>query len=184
MIVALAAFVEGLVLVNIYFPGSAVILIGVVAQKGNAMGATHVVLVTMAAFLISGVVNYAIGYFGLHKVIKRFGGDAWLQQAERWYEQSGHKAILTSYMHPNLGAFVSVACGNARYSFISFLKFAAIGAVAWNTLWGLVVYRFADVAKSAATQSWSVIALLLMWAAFAFIKGFVKYEIPTEALEK
>ncbi|MES2471044.1 MAG: VTT domain-containing protein [Patescibacteria group bacterium] len=172
MIVGLAAFIEGLVLINIYFPGSAVIVIGVIAEKGDAKGAALVVLTTTIAFILSGVVNYFIGYYGLHSIIKKFGGETWLKQAEAWYQRSGNKAILASYMHPNLGAFISVACGNARYNFARFLQYAATASICWNILWGIIVFNFATMMGRAVTQGWPVIVLLLTWAIVVFIKGY------------
>ena len=172
IIVGLAAFIEGLVLVNIYFPGSAVILIGVVAKKDDPVGAMQVVIVTIIAFLLAAIVNYALGYFGLYTLIRKLGGGEWLKKAEGWYERSGHRAILTSFIHPNLGAFISVACGNARFPFTKFMLYAVVGALLWNTLWGVVVYNFANIMASAATQGWSVAALLLIWTMVAFVKGW------------
>lgn len=167
-IVGLSAFVEGLVLINLYFPGSAVILIGVITFRGDPIGAASVVVVTMFAFILAANCNYAIGYFGLHNLIKRLGGGPALGKAHRWYEAKGHRAVLLSYWHPNIGAFVAVACGNGRFGYHRFLRFAVIAVFTWNTLWGFLAYHFASLAKETATQPLILLSAFVLWTMSTF----------------
>lgn len=174
-IVGLSAFVEGLVLVNLYFPGSAVILIAVITFRGDPIGAASVVTVTMFAFVLAAFCNYAIGFFGLHHLIRRLGGGPWLDKAHRWYEAKGHRAVLLAYWHPNLGAFVAVACGNGHLDFHRFLRFVIVAVIAWNTLWGALAYHFASLAKQTATQPFVLLAAFLLWTAVRFSMAFFKH---------
>lgn len=173
-IVGLSAFIEGLVLVNLYFPGSAVILIGVISFRGDSIGAASVVVVTMLAFILAANCNYAFGFFGLHDLIKRLGGGLWLEKAHRWYDTKGHRALLLSYWHPNLGAFVAVACGNARLDYHRFLCLVVIAIIAWNTLWGFLAYNFASLAKETATQPLILLSAFVLWTLIAFFSTLIK----------
>lgn len=71
LLVGFAAFIEGVVLINFYFPGSAVILVGVIVAHGNPLLATKTVAITVLSFFVAACLNYAIGYFGMHEVIVR-----------------------------------------------------------------------------------------------------------------
>ncbi len=167
-IVGLSAFIEGLVLVNLYFPGSAVILIGVITFRGNPVAAASVVAVTMFAFILAANCNFAIGFFGLHHLIRRLGGGRWLEKAHSWYEAKGCHALLLSYWHPNFGAFVAVACGNGRLNYNRFLRITAIAILAWNTFWGILAYHFASLAKETATQPLILLMFFALWTVGQF----------------
>lgn len=172
--VALAALVEGIVLANLYLPGSAVIILGVAAARGNPSEAFVVVAITTSMFILAAVLNYLIGYIGLHRCIRHLGGGRLLDDAQERYSRQGTKALLIASFHPNFAAFVAVACGIAKFPVKRFLSVAALGTVLWNILWGIVAYNLADVVENVATQPGLMFGLLATWSLVAFVAGLFK----------
>ena len=152
VIVAIAAFVEGIVLINFWFPGSAVIILGMVASRGNPMQATLIVAVVSLAFSLAAQVNYLIGFAGLHGIVARWGGKEWLNRSRRNYERYGVYTIPPTFVHPNLGAFMSVTCGISRLKWRQFVLISVAATCVWNCVWGVVSYFLADGLANVATN--------------------------------
>lgn len=174
-IVAVSAFVEGLVLINLYFPGSVVIILGVLSQRDNPVSAGVVVALAVLGFSLAACLNYALGYYGVYSIIARLGGRVWLERAHDWHLRHGRNAILMSYVHPNVGAFVAVASGKARYSFVSFVCFACIGIGMWSCVWGIMTYHFGQFVKTVATQPELILGGLILWSFSTFLFAWSRH---------
>ena len=174
VIVFMSALVEGLVLINLYFPGSAVILLGVAAARGSPLQAAMVVLVASIAFVLSGCINYAIGRTGLYWLVNRLGGTSWLLKAQQTYRRHGAVIIPVAYVHPNLGAFISVSAGVSRLAFGRFALLCLVGVACWNALWGVIAYLFASTVAQLATQPMLLLCLLITWTTIAFLSGLLR----------
>lgn len=173
-IVLFAAFLEGLVLINLYLPGSAVVLVAVVAARENLTEVCMLITLASFAFWITAQINYGIGRLGLHWIIIKFGGRSWLERANKWYAKYGAFVIVPTFFHPNLGGFVSVACGVGKYSLRKFMVISLLSVAGWNAVWGVLVYNASDVAEKAATTPWLLFAFLFTWSLAAFVIGFIK----------
>lgn len=174
VVVAGAALVEGLVLISLYFPGSAVILIGVAASRGDPIRAMVVVGVVIVAFVVAAHLNYALGYWGFYELIRKLGGRKLLDRAVRRYEKYGALILPPCYMHPNLGGFMAVASGIGRLRWRRFTMITIASITVWNVFWGVFAYYFAEVVESVATQPWLVVAGLGCWSLCAFVWGVAR----------
>lgn len=174
VIVAFAALIEGLVLVSLYFPGSGVILIGVASSQGDPLRAVFIVSVVTICFAVAANINYALGFYGIHGIIERFGGRKILDGSRKRYEKFGVLILIPSFIHPNLGGFMSVASGIARLRWRRFFVLSIISLSVWNVMWGIVAYNLSEVVEGAATQPGLVLTGLTIWAFVAFCVGFVK----------
>lgn len=178
-IVGVSALIEGLVLVNLYFPGSAVIAIAVIALRGQPAQAAMVVGITAVAFVVAAQINFLIGYYGVHALFLRMRGEAFLDRVKLWHARFGKWFIPLSFFHPNFGAFVAVACGKARYSPTKFMSLAASAILFWNTVWGLGVYSFSSAVQKAASNPWFILVALLGWTLVRFILTWSRYQTKT-----
>lgn len=181
IVVGCGALIEGIVLVNLYFPGSAVIVLGVVSNRGRPIEAAVLVSVASLSFIIASQLNYLIGRLGLQYVIAKCGGKQWLNQAHYRYTRYGVTIIPASFIHPNLGAFVAVVCGVARLDWKAFACLSSVSIVLWNIFWGLVVYSFADAVAKATTHPLILLLILLGWSLAAFVVGVVRHSSQTDA---
>lgn len=171
VIVAVAALIEGLVMINVYLPGSAVVLVAVAASRGDPLFGVAIVATASAAFLLAAQVNYALGYYGFHTLVARFGGNRWLETTGAWYRTHGALVLLPSYVHPSVGSFMSVTCGIVRLRWRRFLPLVALAIVLWNSFWGTLAYLLADPVRHVATNPYAVIVGLVVWAVAAGAYG-------------
>ena len=172
-VVFLAALIEGLVVINLYFPGSAVILLGV-ATAETPLGAIVVVILTTVAFIITAYLDFLLGYFGLHWIIEKLGGGKWLEQAHIRRERYGMYALPLSFIHPNLGGFMSVSCGVGRIRKSSFLLISSLSIISWNAVWGFLAYFMSSGVKKIATEPWLLLIAFIIWTTVAFLIGLSK----------
>lgn len=173
--VGIAALIEGLLVVNLYFPGSLVILIGVTAFRGSPLMVVMLVATVIAAFFLATIINYCIGYYGLHALISRLKADTQIQVVSEWHRKVGRWFVPLSFFHPNLSAFVAVACGRDRISPYRFFPIALIATIAWNSFWGGLTYSFGPLLKEAVAKPWLILGGLLLWAMLKMIRGFFGY---------
>ena len=175
LFVVVSALIEGLLVINLYFPGSLVILIGVTAFREQPAMVVLLVAMVAVAFFLATVINYCIGYFGLHALIRRLKVAAQIEKVSQWYQRFGRWFVPISFFHPNLSAFVSVACGRDRVSPYQFFSVAFVSITLWNAFWGFLTYRFGALFKEAAANPWLILAGLCLWAAAKLIRGLLLY---------
>lgn len=173
-IVGVAAFLEGVAVINLYFPGSLVVVLGVTSSLGNPSLAFLMVAVTILGFFLSSLLNYAIGYFGFHKLLLRIGGRKWFDQTQTWHKRHGCHALLLAYVHPNIGGLMAMACGNARLSLLDFIRPTILSILLWNTCWGFAAYSLAPTLRAAAANTWPIILGLTAWTLATFLRELLR----------
>lgn len=144
-LVFVGSFIEALLFVGIYFPGSLIIFLGVGLAPTPAHAVLAVLCITAGMFLGYNT-NYAMGKYGWYRVFMKLGMRASLEKAEFKMKQNDTRYILYTYWHPGLAAFTSTAAGilKTRYRRFAFLSFGAL--FIWNTIWGVVVYQIGESA--------------------------------------
>lgn len=144
-VVLISSFLEALLLIGLYYPGSFVIFIGVILAKTPAQAAAVVALVSIG-FLAAALVNYALGKYGWYRLLVRFGLTEALARAKERVERHAFKALVTSTAIPNFLALTATAAGILFFPFARFLLFVIPAIILWNTLWGTIVYLLGDAA--------------------------------------
>jgi membrane protein DedA with SNARE-associated domain len=139
-VVFLAAIAEGLLFINWYVPGSLVMVFGVLFARQAGLNPVVMVALIVGGFFVTSVLNYFVGRYGWYRVLLALGLKEPLHAMKRRVERHGHKAILVTYLHPNLGALAATCAGILGLAFDTFLIYSAIALIGWNALWGTVVY--------------------------------------------
>ena len=104
-----SAIIESIPVINIYFPGSSIILLAAAFSRQGSLNIYAVIFFTAASFCLTYAMNYWIGHAGWHKLFIKFGmGDA-LEKTKKQVERHGSWWIWISYVHPNVGALTSVS---------------------------------------------------------------------------
>jgi membrane protein DedA with SNARE-associated domain len=174
LIVLIAAVGEGIVLANLYFPGSAVIVLSISLLRGRPVDAVLAVVAASGGFTVASLLNYALGRYALHSLVDRLGGRAWLRRAERFQARWGKWALFMSYAHPNLGAFFAVNAGKATYPLWTFALVVSSATLFWNLLWGLLAYNFASVARNLVTSVFLIGTFITVWFVASFLYGALR----------
>ncbi len=138
----ISSFLEAMLFIGWYFPGSLVIFLGVASTTGNPEKAVQTVLAVCAGMLLGYIFNYLLGKFGWYKVLIKFGFKDELLKIEKRVQDKGMIGAFFFYVMPGMGCLLSTAFGVLKFNFFKFLSFTALMVFFWNILWGVLVYHF------------------------------------------
>jgi membrane protein DedA with SNARE-associated domain len=161
-IVFVGAFIESLLVVGWYFPGSLVIFLSVILAPNPLAAVISVIVVTIA--LWSGyTLNFFIGKYGWYKLLIAFGVKQYLDEAQTKLTKYGVAAIFTSYWSPGLASFISTAAGILHYNPVKFLAFSLLAVTLWDIFWGALVYSLGERALTMFLSWPFMIFVLMLW---------------------
>ncbi|MCG8092941.1 MAG: VTT domain-containing protein [Candidatus Thiodiazotropha endolucinida] len=169
-----AAFVEGLFMVNIYFPGSFVILLAVfLSTKGlDELGA--IALVSWVGFVLAGQLNYWMGRAGFYKVLLRLGKRDSVQNMQEWMGKRGSLAIFIAAIHPNFLAISQVCMGISNEGYRKNFLFSAGSLLFWVPFWTVVAaVTLKQIDLKDSNQAWYVVIIFLVWGLVLVVKDSV-----------
>ncbi len=138
-LVFLGSFLEALLLVGLYFPGSLVIFLGVgLASSGTE---AFVSVLAVSAGMFGGyLLNYMLGRYGWYRVLLRLGLRPGIERAQHKMQQSDVRYIFYTFWNPGLAAFTTTAAGILQQPPKRFFYLCVAAIVVWNTFWGVLVY--------------------------------------------
>jgi membrane-associated protein len=165
------ALLETGAFVGLVVPGeTAVVVGGVVAERGDAQLPTLIGLVWLAA-VAGDVASFALGR-RLGRPFLEAHGDrlrirpAHLERAERFFARYGGRAVLLGRFVGILRALTPFLAGASRLPLRGFLPYSAVGALGWAATFTLVGYLFAGSFESAGeTAARIALAAALLGAA-------------------
>ena len=176
--VLVSAIIEGLLLIGWYYPGSLVILLGVIFAGKNIPHVIEVVSVVTLGLFIAYIINFFLGKYGWYRLLLAFGLKEPLENAQHRLIKYGLSGIFISYWQPNLAALASTAAGILHFSFRKFLLYSLVSVVTWNIFWGTLVYFLGEASLSFVGLKFAFIAIGI-WIAFRLISRKIKRE-PTK----
>lgn len=138
--VFIGAAIEGLLFVNWYFPGSVIVITGVVFARSIGLNVVGVVGLISLGFFITSLFNYFLGRYGWYHVLVRFGLGEPLENIKSKVQHRGLILLFATYFHPNIGALVATSAGILKLDFKKFALYSFLATVLWNSIWGTVVY--------------------------------------------
>ena len=165
----IGSFLEALLLIGWYFPGSLIIFLSVILAPSPAVAAISVAVVTLG--LYSGyVTNFFIGKYGWYRLLLALGIRKQLAEAQRKLSKYGVRAIFMSYWNPGLASFISTAGGILQYAPRRFLLHSFIAVTVWDMFWGTVVYSLGE--KSLSTfMTWPFILFtIIVWIITRYVE--------------
>jgi membrane protein DedA with SNARE-associated domain len=129
-------------------------------------------------YLFGSLVGWAIGRFGGHAFIERYG--RWLHigpdrfaRAERWFERYGSAFVFFGRLTPLVRSFVSIPAGVLEYPLRRYTVLTAAASLIWCTAFGIAghalgsnwdevhsAFRYADYAAVAAIAAVGCVLLL------------------------
>lgn len=156
------ALFESLVLVNLLAPGSLAIGLGAVFARVGVLDLTTAVLSAILGAVLAVIIDYYLGYFGFSKVLTRFGLGKILLNAKQRLEKDPIKSFSLGFIHPNVGAIVSLAAGASKIKFKYFLGLATVSTAAWLSFWGILIYILGEVFLKILTKYFPLLAILFI----------------------
>lgn len=168
IIIFIGAFLESLLLIGWYVPGSLVILLSVILAPTPAAAAVSVAIVILG--LWSGyTVNFFIGKYGWYKLLVAFGVEPYIKEAQGKLLRYGVLAIFSSYWSPGLASFTSTAAGVLHYRVYKFLAYSFGATFVWGAAWGVLFFMIGE--QALAFLSWPfVFFVITLWIVVRYIE--------------
>ncbi len=173
-----SAFIEGLLLVNLYFPGSFIVFLSVIIAGEGELNIFGVLGVVILGFFLASIIDYLLGKYGWYHLFLKLGLSDSLEKSKGKLLKRGPWILLAMYWHPNLGAIGSTAAGILMIPFRKFLIYCLAALIFWDSFWGALVYFLGPAALRLMDIRVGMIFIVL-WILFIFIKS--RREIESSA---
>lgn len=144
-IVLAAAFLESLVVVNLFVPGQVAMVMGIVFARTGQMSLPGVLLSAVVGALLGYSLDYALGRFGFAEIIERTGHLSLVQNAKKQLDRFGKKGLVVGFAHTNIGALLSLAAGISEISIKTFSAVAVLATFFWAVVWSILIYLSGEV---------------------------------------
>lgn len=126
-------------------PGETVLI---AAAFFAGLGHLNILLVALVGFIgavVGDNIGFAIGNYGGHPLVERFGKYIFLTperiaKAENFFNRHGGKVIIIARFVEGLRQANGIIAGLSEMKWLRFIMFNAIGAALWVALWSTVGY--------------------------------------------
>ena len=173
--------VAGLILVENFgvpVPGETILVAASVYAGTGRLNIVAVSVIAVLAAIAGNCIGYAIGYFGGHALVLRFGKYIFLTserlaKAERYFERRGAWVVAAARFFEGLRQAAGIIAGIVEMPWRRFLVFTTIGAVAWVAVFAPIGYLagshigtiYADVVRYSLYLLIALAVLIAAWAA-------------------
>lgn len=144
VIVGPLSFLENIILINTYFPGSIVILTAMALTAGNPVRG----LLTYLNIYLFAFLAYHLNYY-----IGLYLGDKLQLKADK-HKRKDYKVInlwlefFITFWHPQLAAYTCFKLGEENFQYKDIRKYILVVSFFWNTFWGLAMYFVGQFANT------------------------------------
>lgn len=160
-IIIAGSLLEALVLVNFFTPGVAAVGLGVIFAKTGELDLILVIIFAVLGSLVGYMLDFLLGRFGFGELITRLGYKEAVEVAKIKLLKFNLRTFSLGYMHPNLGALVSLTAGILRMDFRKFFLLAFLSTLVWYILWGLLIFALGQIFLTILTRYIFIIFILV-----------------------
>ncbi|KIF66498.1 alkaline phosphatase [Streptomyces sp. AcH 505] len=126
-------------------PGETVLIAAAVYAGTGQLNIVAVVLIALVAAVAGDNVGYAIGRYGGHRLVNRYGKYVLLTpprvaKAEAFFERHGGKIVTIARFVDGLRQANGIIAGMSGMSWPRFLAFNSLGAALWVGVWSVLGY--------------------------------------------
>jgi membrane protein DedA with SNARE-associated domain len=128
-------------------PGETVFIAAILAAAHGEMRIVPVIACAWAASVLGGIVGFAIGRFGGHRVLQKYGGYVWinserLTKIETFYKKYGAAFVILGRFFEGIRQIYAILAGCMAATWRSFILSNLLGATVWVAFWAAAVLYF------------------------------------------
>jgi membrane protein DedA with SNARE-associated domain len=176
VIVLLSAYLEGLILIGWYFPGTLVIIFALVLAGPDPARVAQVASVAGFGLFCAYATNFLAGKYGWYRLLLAFGLREPLDNAQKRLAQYGLSAIVTTYWQANLASCISTAAGILQFPVGRFLILSFLAEAFWVSFWATLIFHLGQAALSLAGFR-MILLMILVWTA---IRLFYRWRLERQ----
>jgi membrane protein DedA with SNARE-associated domain len=177
-VVLICGYVEAIVVIGWYFPGTLVIIVAMIASVSEPVRYAETAALAAVGLYCGQVTNFFGGKHGWYRLLLAFGLREPLERAQQRLTKYGLSAIFTTYWQANLASCISTAAGILQFPARRFLVLAFIAQTLWFGFWSTLIYLLGPAALSLAGFR-MILFLILIWIAARLIYRW-KFETKRE----
>ena len=156
---AIATFLEGIVYLGLYFPGSFIVALAVFFSDGSLFSLLTISLVVSVTLTITSFINY---FLGRHIVFRHQNNYAIRKNKKI------SKGFFLSMLHPNLIAFYFFNAGIEKQN-IWKIALVPVIMIPYGFLFAWMLSTFKLVLRSKLENPWTMLILIFIWLIISFI---------------
>jgi membrane protein DedA with SNARE-associated domain len=160
-IVLLCAYIEGLLLIGWYFPGTLVVIFAFVIAGPDAARVAQVAAAAGLGLFAAYVTNYFVGKYGWYRLLLAFGLREPLDNAQRRLTKYGLSAVIMTYWQANLASCISTAAGILQFPARRFVAISFLAEAFWISFWATLIFFLGKAALSLAGFRIIFLAILI-----------------------
>jgi membrane protein DedA with SNARE-associated domain len=164
-LVLCCAFIEGLLLIGWYFPGTLIVIFAFVAAGPDAARLAQLAAAAGLGLFAAYLTNFFAGKYGWYRLLLAFGLREPLENAQRRLTKYGLSAICITYWQANLASGISTAAGILQFPFGRFAALSFLAEVFWISFWATLIFFLGKAALSLAGFRIILFAILIWIAA-------------------
>lgn len=162
IIVGPLSLIENVGILNVYFPGSLVILTAMALTAGDPVKGILTFTIIYGFALIAYHINY---YIGIRLKNNRTEITNLTRPIIKLWVQ-----FFSSFWHPHFAALTCIRVGSTGYKYSEIYKPLLISSLFWNSFWGLMMYYvgvFFDLSEN----------LYFKWLVYIYLIGWLLLEL-------
>ena len=167
-IVLVCAYLEALLVIGWYFPGTLVIIVALIVAAAEPVRYVETAAVAGIGLYCGQVTNFFSGKYGWYRLLLAFGLREPLENAKRRLLKYGLSAIFTTFWQANLASCISTAAGILQFSPQRFLVLALLAQTFWFAFWATLIFLLGPAALTLAGFR-MILFLILIWIAVRLI---------------
>jgi membrane protein DedA with SNARE-associated domain len=155
-------------------PGETMLIGAAVLASRGTFDIAPLLVVAWASATLGNMLGYAIGRYGGHLLIVRYGARVGitrekLDEVEAFFARYGDIVIVGARFVVLLRQLSGIAAGTLEMRWRRFLVFNALGAALWVGWWGLLAYGFGQSILNFAERAGHIEPVLSALAALAIL---------------
>ena len=157
----ISAFLEGIVYLGLYFPGSFIIALSVILSDGKISSFFVISLVVTLALILTSIINYILGRYIVSKNKKEEGVSK---------KKLSPKGLWWSMLHPNLLAFYFFHAGIKKQNPAKILFVPLF--IVYGFFYAILFYSIREWFRKAIESPSLMITLIMVWIIISFITSY------------
>lgn len=160
---SIATFLEGIVYLGLYFPGSFIILLSVILSDGSISSFLIISLVVAVTLTLTSIINYVLGRYIIYKERK---------SKIVLNKKVSSKGLLAAMIHPNLLAFYFFHSGIKQQNPRKILLVPFL-MIIYGFVYCLIIYSAKNWFRAAIENPAIMITLIALWIIISFVINFL-----------
>src|SRR3954470_24774493 len=161
-IVLICAYLEALLVIGWYFPGTLVIIVAMIVAAADPVRYVETAAIGGLGLYLGQVTNFFAGKYGWYRLLLAFGLREPLENAKRRLTKYGLSAIFRTYWQANRASCISTAAGILQFPARRFVVLALLALTSWFAFWATLIYLLGPAALSLAGFR-MILLLILIW---------------------